>query len=280
MRFELFQNVVDILRNKFIYFHFYNKKDEEYENLILGSSHMLGIDFGENALNCAFSSCDMYYTNEIYKLFNKPEVKNVIISFSVFSPGYSLIRTFDAHICATLKSIFGIPYQNEEVAKKKHLKFLEFLFSFKLKKYYETYEPKVSNAANQKHEFQVEKIQQRALKHLKNNQRDVQQYYILEDLLKATQNNHQNLYIILPPATHYFKDVLPSSDILFKGLYPITDKYNHCTIINLYDSEEFTLEDFSDGDHLNPEGKKKLTDKVFSCVENNVKKDEDMCNAK
>lgn len=266
MRFELLQNVVDILRNKFIYFDFYNKKNENYDNLILGSSHMVKIDVGEKFLNCAFSSCDMYYANEIYKLFNKPEVKNVIISFSVFSPGYSLIRTFDAHVCATLKALFGIPYQNEEVARKKHLNLLEFLFRLKLKRGYEKYNPNYVYLPNQKFEFQVKKIQERALKHLKNNRRDVQQYYILEELLNSTQNNKQNLYIILPPATHYFKEVLPSSEEMFKGLYPLVDKYNHCKVINFYDSEDFTLEDFADGDHLCLEGKQKLISKINDVI--------------
>ena len=78
-------------------------------------------------------------------------------------------------------------------------------------------------------------------------------------LINDTLRNGQRLYFVLPPAHRFYKEVLPSSEKLFEKLYEMCKNFSHVEIINLYDSNIFTDDDFSDGDHLNEMGAKKMT---------------------
>jgi hypothetical protein len=179
-----------------------------------------------------------------------------------------------------LKILYNIPYQYEDAVKKKHLKFLEFLYGFNLKKFLDNYKLPERPQKLPEIKINIDEIKKRTERHLKNNRREVKQLYLLEELLNSTQKNNQNVFIILPPATSYYKDFLPDSAELFKDLYPIAEKYNNCTIINLYDSDKFGLEDYNDSDHLNYDGKDKFVAIVKSYMENTTRKNKEICDVK
>lgn len=104
-----------------------------------------------------------------------------------------------------------------------------------------------------------ETINIRAQKHYKINQKSSNQMDYCLKLINETELNNQKLYFILPPAHRYYKEVLPKSEKLFEKLYEVCSGFSHIEIINLYDSDIFTDDDFTDGDHLSYSGAQKMT---------------------
>ena len=103
MKIKFVQDVIDRLRHKILYAESFLKKEvlinskQSFDTLILGSSHIYQYVTQESELNCALASQDLYSSYKLYEKLNSNSLKNIIISFSVFTPGYCLIKTNDCH---------------------------------------------------------------------------------------------------------------------------------------------------------------------------------------
>ena len=288
---NIIQKIIDNIRGKIFAlpsmakrFQDY-KQIESYHTLILGSSHMdCGYLTGVKELNMASPSQDLYYSYNLYKILNNSELKNVIISYSVFSAGDFLIKSQLAKIAIIFKLLYNIPYQSEELAKAKKL----YQHEKRYKKLIDKYLKKIASkeickpvnleelqrnivetcSQNQLDENEIEKIKIRAQSHYKICKKEVKQTNYLIDLAKDTLNNNQNLTIVLPPVNSIYKNAIPESKTMYEDLYKICENYKHIKIVNLYDSELFNDSDFGDGDHVNISGAIKITKAIKELINN------------
>ena len=271
MKIEFIQKIIDKIRRKpnftLILLQKFEgfKKLNDVRTLILGSSHLQNNYIAvEGEYNFAISSQDLYYGYNLYKKLNNPSLKNIVIAFSVFTPGLSIIKTQCADLCIPYKVLFDIDYQDFDVAEEKQL----FKLEDNIKKEIEMYLSKdvVSkqyrgNLVWYPHKkFNAQKARERALKHYKNNQRENNQMNFCVDLLKDARANGQKIYFVLPPVTKSYRDALPEKDIVFKYLYNLVKAYDHAKILDYYDTDYFDERaDFTNEDHLNKKGAQKLS---------------------
>jgi len=247
------------------------KRNPDIKTLVLGSSHlMFGYLPSKDEYNLAFPSQDLYSSYELYKLFNNKNIANIIISFSVFTPGHKLCLGSVADASAMLKVIYGIEYQHPELIDKEKMNKREHFYKVE----YDKYIKKLKLDENYRGDLlrhggmrtTEEHIKDMAHKHMKNNTRENNNMQSCIDLINATKENGQNLIFVLPPAVDCYKNELPKSEVIFKVLYDVTENQSHVKIINLYDSKDFIKSDFYDGDHLKPSGAKKLTQAIHEII--------------
>jgi hypothetical protein len=282
MRLNIIQEIIDVIKNKKIpclgtlvdkKMGYKYKSTNEIKTLVLGSSHIACSYIAkEDEFNLGAASQDLYYNYQLYNLLNTSFVKNVVVSFSVFTPGHILIKTGEAKYCVLYKLLFGIDYQYENDAKNKFLKYYEKRYDKAIKKYLSTNNKEYSDYRGNilqypKDNFDSKIIKETALKQYKNNQRSNNQMDYLMKLIKETEARKQNLFLVIPPATDEYKSYLPTSDIIFKKLYLSCAGFSHIKIIDLYDSSDFVKTDFCDGHHLNNNGAEKLTKTVREIIE-------------
>lgn len=288
MKIRFLQDFVDKFRGKIygigdlVRRYKYVNSIKNFSVIAFGSSHMGGAyrpappPNGENTkLNFGFPYQDLYYSYNFYKYLNSKSTKTILLTFSVFSPGDVTIKSKLHGICVLYKLLFGVPYQYGNIAEEKNLKQLETSYNKKINKYknklknskYIKDKPRYKRILD-KSPAAIEKVKIRAQKHFKINQRPVQMEYISK-FLEDTKENSQKIYIILSPVTKYYKETLPSSDIIYSELYKMVDekKYPHAKIVNFYDCEEFQDDDFLDGDHLNSYGAEKFTRLIEKIIE-------------
>jgi len=270
MNTRLFQVIIDILRNKIFYLKdFADKKIElqknkEIKTAILGSSHAVFYQTEENEFNFGTSSQDLYYSYNLYNKYAK-NAKNIILTYSVFSKGLCLIKTKEIELCILAKIIFDIDYQFKQPAYKKKLHLLEPFYKFKINNYFKNpkkYKKKSFQENSLEQLNKPEYIKKRALNHLKNYNRTENQLEFLYKFLEKTTERNQKFYIIIPPATPLYKKVLPDGKKLFEHLYSICKKYTNTKILDFYNSDLFTNDDFTDGDHINEKASVKLTKNI------------------
>lgn len=276
MRIDLLQTIIDLLRGKSLFIKefldIYNgiNQSKEIKTLILGSSHMKqgyipNNDYGEFSL--ATTSQDLYYSYQLYRFCcdHNIQISNVVISCSVFSAGAMLVKTKNARLCILLKELFGIEYQDKNSAKQKYLFILEPIFKFYIKMF-DFAKIRVKNSNLLPLRFNEEQIKVLAKKHYKNHTRIVSQLCYLEKLLSETKEKNQNVFIVIPPVTDFYKNALPDGKEIFEYVFNYSQQYPHVNVIDLYNSDKFNLSDFKDGDHLNSQGAKKLTNIVRDMI--------------
>lgn len=274
MRIDLFQNIINIYRGKFLYLrsiieqYLHIEKLSELETLVLGSSHATFYQANANEFNLATPSQDLYYSYNLYNKYGK-NCKNIILTYSVFSKGLCLIKTKEIELCILMKIIFGIDYQFKDFAKRKNCYFLEPFYKIRIKnslKNPNSLRKRVIKENELQSMTDENNIQIRAKKHYKNFLRETTQLEYLEKLLYETKENNQNLILVIPPATKIYKEALPDGNDIFKHLFELCEKYDHVKILDYYSTEEFSRQEFVDGDHLNEVGNVKLTEFVRGSI--------------
>ncbi len=95
-------------------------KSEKIETLAIGSSHCaLGFNtcVFSNSYNLGNTNQDLFTSYAIFEkvLPHLPNLKNLILFYSVFSPGHELEKTSALKQQAINKYIFKVPYQNQEL---------------------------------------------------------------------------------------------------------------------------------------------------------------------
>ena len=273
MKIRFLQEIIDIARGKVLYLDgmaktfFVYKNIKDYNTLALGSSHVFLYMPDENGLNMGMASQDLYYSWELYKLLNKenPNIKNVIISYSVFTPGHCMIKTNENKVSVLYKVMYGIDYQYPHIARKKLLPLFEKHFKSTVDKYLEThnldktYRGGMPNDYFETCNINPEKAKEIALKHYKGNQRETEQLTYMKKILEATIEKNQNLLILLSPMSEEYRVNLPEKEKLFSKLYNLCSDYPKVKILDMYDSKDVVHEEFYDEHHLNLKGAVKIT---------------------
>lgn len=271
------QRIIDIIRRKTGAMPLIADKyvgisrNPKIRTLALGSSHMMfGYLPSIDEYNLAFPSQDLYSSYELYKIYNNENIKNIIMCFSVFTPGQKLCLGSVAEASAMLKVIFGIEYQHPDMIDMDKTKKRENFYRTEFKRYLKKLKLKDTYRGNLTKHGKMrtgeEHIKDIALKHLKNNQRENDNMQSCIDLINETKKNNQNLYFVIPPVTNCYKSVLPSSDVMFKKLYDVVENQPHVKVLNFYDSNEYIDSDFHDGDHLKTCGAEKLTKAINEVI--------------
>ncbi|WP_392565617.1 hypothetical protein RHO15_08500 [Utexia brackfieldae] len=206
-----------------------------------------------NAFNLCSTNQDLYYSLNLYdkNQINHPELKKVILYFSVFSTGYDSSKTSERDLCVYFKNIFDIEYQNKNIVidpvfnqnkkikiKNNELQHIESCF---------IHNPNFIIDNN---------LENRVQGHLRENRRLPNQIKNLLGLIKKCKTNGHELIIILPPARSEYKHLIEVD--IFNEIHQISQSYN-LKIIDLFNYDLFTDDDFGDSDHVNINGANKLT---------------------
>lgn len=237
----------------------------EIETLAFGSSHgYYGYIAAEKEFNLCETSQDLYYSYALYEKYagKLKNLKTIILFYSVFSPSMELQKTSESFRCVYYTAFYDIPYKLPDLAKKTGLVKDEKITSQIGKDFLR--KPISKNRGNfsfDTYEAVILSAEQRAASHLKHNKRNnTQTEFVTKMGDLAKQNNHK-LFVVIPPMRSDYRELLPPTEELFNALISqISDK--DISLINMYDSPDFSSDDFSDTDHLNQKGAEKLTAKI------------------
>lgn len=244
----------------------------KFKTLILGSSHLeVGyIPNDKDEYNCAISSLDLYSCYRLYQYANHKGLKNIIISFSSFSPFHSLINSPNPFLATYLKILCGIDFQEStpdkiklamakykrlkrkikrmcaKVAKKYDLNTYTGDFMFWPTKVYERDDDLMTKfAINDTHRFY-------AIKH--------EPVSYLAKLIREAKDNNQKVYIVMTPIIDkMYKELMINEEELFREVYALIKMYDNVKVLNYYNDNRFDETDFYDWQHLNHQGAEKLT---------------------
>lgn len=281
MRIKFIQKLIDKIRNKVpenSYIHdlgakiiSYEKVKKDIDTIILGSSHaQLGYRAKSNEFNLGLSFQDLYCSYNIYKKYSNEKIKNIILFYSVFSPGSQTIKSQFADKMAVYKAVLGFNYQDNKSAKEKKLYNLDFAYKYQYLKFKKKYKIDLNYRGNEVSYitcFKPPIAADRAKPHYKNNQRNNNQTEYVVKMQKLADKRKANLYVVISPATTAYKNSLPLSSELFKELFYAAKKYN-INLLNMYDSDSFDNSDFEDWDHLSLKGAIKLTNIINEWILN------------
>lgn len=244
------------------FFQWKTNKDK-IETLILGSSHGL---YGYRAEGSEFNLCDvsqdLYYSYHLYALScDLPQLKTVVLFYSVFSPGHVLEKTAENVKCLFYKELYHIPYRflpdnSFPVEKKQFDKFMRLFRSDSV--------PEERNGNCKEYTFFPADVtaEQRAAGHMKNNKRpDSQNGFVIETARLAARKGHR-FVIVIPPFRSDYRNCLPSFEDMFSELSKIVRQEKNIELISFLDGKDFTEADFGDTDHLTLNGAVKLTRKI------------------
>lgn len=248
--------------------HFYKKflclqlRENTMETLVLGSSHGLygyRADDSRNEVNACIASQDLYSSYEFYKKYaHAPRLKNVVLFYSVFSPGFITELTTEKGFSDLQRFFFGIPYRFSFDDEKRELfRNLARLVAEEreaLKDY--------SYIGNCEYTFFIPPetdAESRVSAHVKHNRRNNNQNEYVKELIQAAGEKNHNLLIVIPPVRSDYAKLLPPFEELFPDLLRLKDDVR---IVSFLNDGDFSDDDFGDTDHLNKTGAEKLTEKI------------------
>ena len=232
---------------------------DRMETLVIGSSHgHHGYRAQENLyeINACETSQDLYYSYELYKKYSDAaRLKNIVLFYSVFSPGHILELT-ERNRCDSYKFIYGIPYRFLGICEKKGLKEAFSVLIERMKNHPDFHY--VGNLPDNISDMPplFTDAERRAKDHLKSNKRNENQTVYVEKAIKLSCERGHRLYIVIPPARSDYRNCLPPFEELFAELLKLK---NQVKILSFFEDEHFSDSDFWDTDHLNKQGSMKLT---------------------
>lgn len=244
------------------------KHRQSIENLILGSSTARDgfLPTCDRDFNLGSSSQDLYHAYHLYKWCldqNMPNLKNIVLFFDVFTPGFQLEKTKEAYKSIIYKILYKIPY-----AFKLHYRYHRF--AKKLKKYVDHYSMPIPTDyyGESFHDSFDNMLNVRDLvcNHMKNNIRKNDAMAYLEKLFLLARKNNHNVFIVIPPYRNDNLSCLEDENVVFSALYSVIDKYNDVKVLSFLESKKFKESDFGDCHHLNKDGAKKLTE----CIKDKI----------
>lgn len=218
----------------------------------------------EGSFNLGLTSSDLFDTYYLYKLHreNLPNLKNIIIFFSVCAPGYNLIKTSERYRSVAYNYFFQVPIRNEGDIKsyfKKHI--IRECKKLKIP------DSDPSYTGYEKKDYYGIQISahDRFRTHFRENQREPDQMIWLESLLSLVSSDGRRLVVVIPPVRSDYKKILPSETLLYKKLYELESK--GLEIISYFESNIFCDSDLGDVDHLNEQGSIKITENLLRIFE-------------
>ena len=274
MGFALGQEIINIFRGKIVDLDIMAKKkfgiEKELNNLntlIVGSSHIQNAFIPHKGeFNLSMASQDLYYSYELIKKYDTDKIKNFVISFSVFNPGFQIIKTSQFHKCLLYKILFDIDYQFKDSAKEKHLYEREVIYRFIIKRYLknfkadENYLGEIDKYSVSKKKSSDEYLKNYIDGNIKNNLRENEQINFVTKIIEYAAQNNKNVFWIITPHSEFYRKQIPDKKTLFKKLYEKCSNKSNVEIIDLFDDNRFFEDDFLDCDHLNRKGAEKFSE--------------------
>lgn len=218
----------------------------------------------KGSFNLGLISSDLFNTYHIYNNYreNLPNLKNLIIFFSVPTPGFSLIHTSERYRTVAYKYFFQVPYSIPEIIDPKYeqiiLKKCRSLKNPKFTPDYVGYETKTYYGIHISAE-------ERTRTHIRENKREPDQMDWLKSLMNVVVSDNRRLIVVIPSFRSDYKSLLPDESILFEKLYRLESA--GLEIISYYNSKLFDDSDFGDVDHLNESGAFKMTSDLLRIFE-------------
>lgn len=250
------------------------------ETIVLGSSHgdyAFDPAFVPNAFNLCYGSLDLKHCYWLYQraITASPNLKNLVLFYSVFSPGSMLERTEEADIGPVFSALFDldVEYQSErltQLAEALTLQLQKGMAATLIEEAakldgYAGFMPSYKGAV------EASEFQSRLLSHIKHNYESGADYYLLKILGLANRLGH-GVTIVIPPVTSTYRNALNTrSSTLFRELIEVMDLFpwtQPIKVINAYDDETYEDSFFVDADHLDArgEGTRKLSRAIAEMV--------------
>ena len=228
------------------------------KTLVLGSSHGdYGFDpaFCPGSFNLCSTSQDMKHSQLLYEYAAQhcPQLQNVVVFHSVFSPGFMLEKCSEKLRCAAFKEIFELPGGYDDEIETAYAMAHGRLAA-------ETIPPGFNGFLKSDQRFFFSPTygaERRAGDHLKNNRRDGATAYLGNIIDRARQWGHHVLVLIPPGRSDYKQALRLDQEELFGALFTLVSGQgagSPVKILDLYHGTEFRDEDFGDYDHLRPAG--------------------------
>jgi hypothetical protein len=230
--------------------------------IVLGSSHAhYGYHAEGSVFNLAYTSCDLYHSCGLYEWLDNngfDKVKNVILFFDVFSPGFELEKTSDSHFHIPFEENFGIaarcPLAGQGWKTERILKARIRHSVCKARR-----NPDLGWRGNGDYGIVINcSVEHRVAKHLKNCFRGNGQTRYVGEMAKLASRRGDRFVVVIPPLREDYRKLLPPGDVMFDGLYALAKENPWIEVIDLLDDARFCNADFNDMDHLNLHGAKKL----------------------
>jgi hypothetical protein len=237
------------------------------ETIALGSSH--GDDAFDpahvpNAFNLCYRSLDLKHSYYLYQRAIEmcPNLKNIVLFYSVFSPGHVLENSpGEGDIGAVFSALFdlGVEYQSDHLTQLTQALTTRLQEGMAATLIEET--AKLDGYAGflpaDKGVADASGFRARMLSHIKLNYEGGADYYLLKILALANRLGH-GVTIVIPPVTSAYRNTLNTrSSVLFRelievvGLFPWTVPVQ---MIDAYDDEAYEDSFFVDSDHLDARG--------------------------
>ena len=256
----------------------FEKCKKTIQNLVIGSSHG---DYAyipaENEYNFCIPSQDLYYASKIYEKYDNemPKLQNVVLFYSVFSPGFCLEKTSEKYRCLGYYKVFDIMPQTQDVLDMVKDETRQYDVCLNLLEK-ETKASKSYRGENEDKKGKmvgrigVANVEERAEKHLKNNRRGDLELQFLKNLIEKTAQNNHRLFIILAPAHKDYKKLLPDGAELFASLKKLIEECDknaqsenrHVMLIDLYNHFDLPNDCWWDYDHVNHKGAEVVTSEI------------------
>lgn len=237
------------------------------ETIVLGPSQG---DYGfdpahvPNSFNLCYRSLDLKHCYSLYQrtIAMCPNLKNVVLFYSVFSPGAVLERSLDeSDIGPLFSALFELDVEYpadplNNLAKALTQQLQEGMAATLIEEA-ATLDGRAGFLPNDKAGAAAEQFQTRLLADIRRNYEAGADYYLLKILALANRLGH-GVTIVIPPVTPLYRNTLNTrSSVLFRelievvGLFPWTVPIK---MLNAYDDESYEDSFFVDSDHLDARG--------------------------
>ncbi len=239
------------------------------QTLFVGTSHTnYGINpayFDSTTFNFGLTSLDMKGMYHLLNMYIKilPNLENVFIEMSIFSPGFDLIKTSDKWMAFYYKEILGIPYDVDADTKQ--------LQSWKK-------QAKTRKVKNDYYGYKKQTwfgnwiAQDRYETHLKHCLRVPKPLKYLKLIDKLCVNNGKRLIVFVPPCRNDYESFI---SVRVKELLKryVSIYAPNAEFYSFLSNKSFSLVDFGDTDHLkhNTSGVLKLAKKMNNIIKMNKK---------
>jgi hypothetical protein len=236
------------------------KESHGLTTLVVGSSHG---DFGfdpqyyQGSFNLCCRSQDLRHSYSLYEKVSAlaPNLKNVVVFYSIFSPGFLLEKSASENdICPVINGLFSLDLKYDN----SRLDALSELARSQLSDLSIELEGRSGFFPKSGKGFFPEGYgaERRANDHLKLNGNS-ELHYLIKIMQLAKRLKH-NLCIVVPPVrSDYKKYIGMDFSRAFRGLMEVCEQFQSdwdFSLLNCYDDAGFLDEYFGDFDHLLPDG--------------------------
>ncbi len=245
----------------------FEQASDTLETIVLGSSHgdyAFDPAYVPNAFNLCYGALDLKHSYALYQraLVSCPNLKNVVLFYSVFSPGGMLERSpDDGDIGPLVSALFdlGVEYQSDHLntLTQALTRQLQEGMAAALIEQVSQLDGYAGFMPNDKGAIPASELKTRLLSHIKLNYEAGADYYLLKILAMANRLGH-GVTLVIPPVSSAYRNTLNiRSSTLFRELIEVVDLFPWTVpiqLINAYDDEAYVDSFFVDSDHLDARG--------------------------